>query len=105
MTTEISPEITAAARLVGNWMKEQGVEQWELMGICSRNHAEIARKLTPLTDVEVESHQFESHSNQLSYMTSFARQLERELAALKRGEFICVSCGLRKDGEKDDPEF
>lgn len=29
----------------------------------------------------------------------FARGLERELAALKRGEFICAKCGLRKDGE------
>lgn len=28
---------------------------------------------------------------------------ERELAALKRGEFICQRCGIRKDGEHDTP--
>lgn len=28
-----------------------------------------------------------------------------ELKALKRGEFICSKCGLRKDGEKVEAEF
>ena len=27
------------------------------------------------------------------------RELEREIAALRRGEFICSQCGIRKDGE------
>lgn len=30
---------------------------------------------------------------------SFARALEREIAALKRGEFICKRCGIRKDAD------
>lgn len=30
-----------------------------------------------------------------------AEAAERELAALKRGEFICQRCGIRKDGEHD----
>lgn len=33
------------------------------------------------------------------------QQLERELAALKRGEFICSKCGLRKDGEQVKADF
>lgn len=28
--------------------------------------------------------------------------LEAEIEALKRGEFICSRCHLRKDGESDD---
>lgn len=33
--------------------------------------------------------------------------LERELAALKRGEFICSKCGLRKDADRPagEPAF
>ena len=36
-------------------------------------------------------------------LAQLARQLERELAALRRGEFICQKCSLRKDGEHDAP--
>jgi len=31
--------------------------------------------------------------------------LEAELAELKRGEFICKKCGLRKDGESAPHDF
>lgn len=33
------------------------------------------------------------------------RALVAEIEALKRGEFICRSCGLRKDAEKVSHEF
>ena len=36
-------------------------------------------------------------------MRNLACQLERELNALKRGEFICRKCSLRKDSEHDTP--
>ena len=32
-------------------------------------------------------------------------ELEREIAAIKRGEFICKKCGLRKDSEHDQANF
>ena len=35
------------------------------------------------------------------YFQQERNELERELAALKRGEFICQKCSLRKDGEHD----
>jgi len=38
-------EILDAARLVGHYWTKQGVKQWELMGICSRNHAWELEKL------------------------------------------------------------
>ena len=34
-----------------------------------------------------------------------AQALERELAALKRGEFICQKCMLRKESENEKHEF
>jgi hypothetical protein len=33
------------------------------------------------------------------------REVERERDALKRGEFICQTCGLRKDGEHEPADF
>lgn len=39
---------------------------------------------TPRTDVDVESHQWESHSNQLSYRTKLCRQLEKKLNKANR---------------------
>lgn len=33
------------------------------------------------------------------------RELEAEIARLKRGEFICRHCGLRKDAESEHAEF
>ncbi len=38
--------------------------------------------ITPRTDVEVESHQFESHSNRCHYWEAFSRKLEREINLL-----------------------
>ena len=35
----------------------------------------------------------------------FARQLEREVSELKRGEFICRKCGLRKNNEHERGDF
>jgi len=32
-------------------------------------------------------------------------ELAQEIAQLKRGEFICRSCGLRKDGEHTPADF
>jgi len=40
-------------------------------------------------------------SERYAIMSQHARQLERELAALRRGEFICQRCSLRKDSEHD----
>ena len=37
------------------------------------------------------------------YFQQERNELKRELAALKRGEFICQKCSLRKDGEHDTP--
>lgn len=37
--SNIPPEVTGAANLVADWMKRNGHTRWELMEICSRNHA------------------------------------------------------------------
>jgi len=39
MLAEIPDEIIKAAQTVDNWMHEHRYYRWELMGICSRNHA------------------------------------------------------------------
>lgn len=36
---EIPQDVTAAAILISNWMKEHGHDRWELFDLCSRNHA------------------------------------------------------------------
>lgn len=37
---EMPPEnISTAAHLLDNYFKTQGINQWEFMGVCSRNHA------------------------------------------------------------------
>ena len=38
-TLSVPSEVMDAAKLVENYFKEQGVETWELGGICSRNIA------------------------------------------------------------------
>jgi hypothetical protein len=38
-TLSVPSAVMDAARLVENYFKEQGVETWELFGVCSRNHA------------------------------------------------------------------
>ena len=60
---------------------------------------------TPRTDAE-QYHPFDNMGGDHTDWVvdaDFARQLERELTALKRGEFICQKCSLRKDGEHDTP--
>ena len=62
----------------------------------------------PLTYAAVDAGFFDSPSK----AREFSRQMESalaaaqaELAALKRGEFICRKCGLRKDGEWPSADF
>ena len=57
---------------------------------------------TPRTDAMAYWPEGEGIGNEC-VSADFARQLERELAALRRGEFICQKCMLRKDGEHDTP--
>jgi hypothetical protein len=40
---EVPSEVTDAARLVSNYFNEQNIVKWELMDICSRNHADQNR--------------------------------------------------------------
>jgi hypothetical protein len=40
---EVPGEVTDAARLVSNYFNEQNIVKWELMDICSRNHADQNR--------------------------------------------------------------
>ena len=35
----IPSDIVEAAIKISNWMEQQGSRSWELMDICSRNHA------------------------------------------------------------------
>lgn len=37
---EIPPDILEAARKVSNYFNSQGIVKWELLDICSRNHAD-----------------------------------------------------------------
>lgn len=36
----VPQEILDAARTVDSWFKSNGITRWELMNLCSRNHAE-----------------------------------------------------------------
>jgi len=38
-------------------------------------------------------------SDHLARLLDELAALKKEVAELKRGEFICIRCGLRKDGE------
>jgi len=35
-TIQIPQEVLAAARLIGNWTKENNYKNWELLDICAR---------------------------------------------------------------------
>lgn len=37
--TDIPSEIIEAAQKIEHWMKSNGNDRWELLGLCSRNHA------------------------------------------------------------------
>ena len=43
----IPSEVKDAARLVSNYFNEQNIVKWELMDICSRNHADQNRVYQP----------------------------------------------------------
>lgn len=62
---------------------------------------------TPETDAAKFTTYSTRHEKYIEAVTvDFARAQERRIAALERGEFICKSCGLRKNGETDvQPEF
>lgn len=38
-TIQIPQEVLAAARLIGNWAKENNYKKWQLLDVCSRNFA------------------------------------------------------------------
>lgn len=48
--------------------------------------------------------EYESVSDVVLAMVELKR-MKSELEALERGEFICLKCGLRKDGECEDGGF
>ena len=41
--SDVPSEVTDAARLVSNYFNKQNIVKWELMDICSRNHADQNR--------------------------------------------------------------
>jgi hypothetical protein len=44
-------------------------------------------------------------SDAIDAVCAAAEKAEAELAALKRGEFICQKCGLRKDSDAPKGDF
>ena len=42
---EIPDDIVEAANKIERWMGEHNHKKWELMGLCSRNHAECLRSI------------------------------------------------------------
>lgn len=42
---DIPPHIVRAAVDIELWMRTHGHKRWELMGVCSRDHAEELRQL------------------------------------------------------------
>ena len=58
---------------------------------------------TPRTDKVVSSDMGDSRF--LIDLITHSQQLERELNELKKGEFICRKCGLRKDNEHEKGDF
>jgi hypothetical protein len=43
--------IAVAAKMIEDWADEQHVKSWELMGLCSRNHACAAEELATAIQV------------------------------------------------------
>lgn len=41
---EVPKNVTDAALLIQSWFEEQGCFDWQLLGICSRNHAYESEK-------------------------------------------------------------
>lgn len=59
LPSDLPPEVTGAANLVADWMKSNGHTRWELMEICSRNHAaelETARHELSMIAEDVEAY-------------------------------------------------
>lgn len=48
---------------------------------------------------------FEYAKDQFLMIGVVMHEAANEIQRLRRGEFICKKCGLRKDGEKVDAEF
>ncbi len=48
---------------------------------------------------------FEYAKDQFLMIGMVMHEAANEIQRLRRGEFICRSCGLRKDAEKPDAEF
>jgi rubrerythrin len=47
-------------------------------------------------------------ATQFQMMREYEATIERlqtRISELQRGEFICIQCGLRKDGQPQKPEF
>lgn len=96
---DIPPEVTGAANLVADWMKRNGHTRWELMEICSRNHAaELEQVQAKLAAVQ--------HRNgllllQQAHEESIRAELKHELVALvAERDRLRADLKRAKDSEK-----
>lgn len=44
---EIPNEVQAAAFLVQNWFRSQGIKQWQYQGLCARDYALAIQRYVP----------------------------------------------------------
>jgi len=57
---DVPSDIVEAARKIDLWMKKNGTDTWELMDICSRNHAYKLRSCLYDKDVFVGNYKKDS---------------------------------------------
>lgn len=50
----IPTDVVAAAQKVSNYFIMQGVNRWELLGVCSRNHAFILQDIQRMASLPAE---------------------------------------------------
>lgn len=90
---DIPAEISDAARLISVYFQKQGVVKWELMDICSRNHADQNRVYQRFFEFKKQ--------NDAPPLCALTEQSEEILDACEQcGENtwdgrICHSCGMK----------
>lgn len=75
---EIPQDVTAAAILISNWMKEHGHDRWELFDLCSRNHVVELEKVKSEKESAIQSAKDNARNYRSSDLLRIEAQRERD---------------------------
>jgi hypothetical protein len=67
-SVSVPSEIIKAAMLIENWAKENGHHHYEIMGLCSRDHAEMIRHINSFLEVDRNNVQYSPSGSGLKFV-------------------------------------